>query len=99
MRRRALIGDPEVGITAAVAAWLDAQQLLGTLALGADRDALDLVRRAVREIDIDEDVARHAFGEHAADEVGTEFQRGRPVRGLAGLGRKRLGKRKGRYAQ
>src|SRR5499433_4359531 len=56
VRGRALIGDPVIGVAATVAARLDAQQFLGALALGADRDALHAFGRAIREIDIDEDI-------------------------------------------
>ena len=41
-------------------------------ALRGDRDALDLVRRAIGKVDVDEHVARNPGREHAADDVGAE---------------------------
>ena len=43
------IGDPVIGIAAAVLALVDMQPLLPAAALRGDRDALDLVRRGNRE--------------------------------------------------
>ena len=39
-------------------------------ALRGDRDALDLVGRAIGKIDVDQHVARDAWRQHAADDVG-----------------------------
>ena len=53
------IGDPVVGVAAAVLALVDMQALLAAPALrGRPRDALDLVGRAIREIDVEQDVMR-----------------------------------------
>ena len=62
----ARIGDPVIRIAAAVMARVDVQQLLVALALGRDRDALDLLRRAIGKVDVDQDVARDAGFQHAA---------------------------------
>ena len=43
-------------------------------------DALHLVRGAVRKIDVDDDVARHAVVEHLANDLRSEFSGGRPMR-------------------
>jgi hypothetical protein len=91
--RRAFERDPIIRVAAPIVARLDPQQLLVSLALARHRDALHGLRRAVREIDVDEDVARHAVGEHAADDVGPEGACRVPMGVLAGC--RRIGLRQG----
>ena len=81
--RLARVGDPVIRIAAAVGALVDVQALLPAAALRGDFDALDLVGQAIGKIDVDQNVVRHALGQHAADDVGCEFQAGLPVRRLA----------------
>ena len=68
------IGDPVIRIAAAVLALIDMQAFLPSPALGGDRDALDFVRAAIGKIDVDQHVARNAFGDDAADDVGRVAQ-------------------------
>ena len=65
----ARIGDPVIGIAAAVLALVDMEPLLPPAAQRRHRDALDLFRPAVGKIHVDQHVAPHAFIEHAADDV------------------------------
>ena len=94
-----LEGDPIIRIAAPIIARLDPQQLLVALALAGDGDAPDFLGRTVRKVDVDEDVARHAVGEHAADQVGSECQGSGPMRVLAGRGRIGLGQGEGGNAE
>src|SRR5258708_7085964 len=77
------IGDPVISIAATVLTRVDLQPVLAVAALVRHRDAPDLPRRAVREVDVDEHVTRNSGGEHAPDDIGCEADRRLPVRRLA----------------
>src|SRR6516164_11705075 len=87
VRRRhsphAHIGDPVIGIAAAVLACVYLQPLLAVASLRSHRDALYIVGRAIRKIDVDQNVARNAGIEHAPDDARCEMDRSSPVRRLA----------------
>src|SRR3569833_1560186 len=71
----ALEADPEIGIAAAVAALGDVEEAKVALALPGDANTLDLLRRAGREIDVDDGILRHAGVEHLAHDLRTKLER------------------------
>src|SRR6185369_16714725 len=80
------IGDPVISIAATVLPRLDLQPVLAVATLVRYRDALDLSRRAVGKIDVDEHVARYSGRQHAPDDVRCEPDRRLPVWRLAAAG-------------
>ena len=78
---------------------VDAQELLVALALDCDRNAGDLVGRAVRKVDIHQHVARHPRIEDALDQIGREFDPGVPARRTFGAESVSLRERKGRNTE
>ena len=80
-------------------AGVDAQPFLVALALGGDRDALDVGRRAIGKIHVHQHVARDALGQHLADQGGTVRDRGLPMRSLPVGGAIGLRQRERGYSQ
>ena len=72
--------NPVIGIAAPVMTRVDTQQLLIALALHGDRHTGDFIRRAIRKIDVHQNIAWHSGIQDAPDQVGSKFDRRVPIR-------------------
>src|SRR4029450_222949 len=77
------VGDPVIGVAAAVVALIDLQPLLSVAALGRHGHALDVDGGTIREVDVDEHVTGNAGGEPGPGGVGPKMKRGVPTGGTA----------------
>ena len=77
------VGDPVIGIAAAVDALVDIEPLLPPPSQRGDRDALDRLGPAIGKIDVDQHALAHALGEDFADNVRRKLTARFPKRRLA----------------
>src|SRR6266478_2243499 len=97
--RQPFKSDPEIRIAAAVAALVDLEKAEIALALPRHAYARDILGRTGRKVDVDHGVLGHAGIDHLAQNLRPEFQRGVPLRCVAGLHAEFLRQRKRRQSQ